>query len=102
MAFKRTSGRQCKFESLESRRMLAGNVVARVVGGSAVLKGDNYSNGIMISSGLNPHEVVVSGLVTGGSATTINGTAGPVTLIGVIHGLKVDMALGNNIVNTMG
>src|SRR3954453_14932709 len=50
MAFK-TGGRKCKFESLENRQMMAGDVVRRVQAGTLVLKGDNYSNAITITAG---------------------------------------------------
>ena len=54
MAFK-TGGRKCTFESLENRRMLAGDVIGRVHAGTLTLKGDNLSNAITITAGADPH-----------------------------------------------
>ena len=63
MAFKRTGGRKCRFESLEDRQMMAGNVVAKVGANNfAIITGDNFSNGITITPGANPYEVVVTGI----------------------------------------
>src|SRR5436305_10582023 len=98
MAFKRTGGRKCKFESLETRRMFAGDVTAEVHGGTAEIEGDFFSNAVVITPGANPNEVVVTGVNdSNGLATNVNGLPnGSITLPGVIHGLEVKMGFGND------
>jgi len=100
MALKRKNGRRCRFESLETRQMLAGDVKAIVTNsGTAKITGDNYSNGVTIAPGLNEFEVVVTGINAGGLATRVNGVPnGAVTLPNVIHGMEVNLGNGNNIV----
>jgi hypothetical protein len=99
MAFK-SGGRKCKFESLENRQMMAGDVVGSVHAGTLVLKGDNFSNGITITAGLNPHEVLVTGITIEGTPTNLNGISnGAVTFVNVIHGLKIKMGAGNDTVS---
>src|SRR5262245_60967623 len=100
MAFNKKGGRKCKFESLETRRMFAGDVTFEVHGGEAEIEGDNFSNGVIITSGLNPNEVVVTGITVAGNPTRVNGIAnGSITLPGVIHGMEVKMGLGDDTVN---
>src|SRR5215211_1009695 len=97
MAFK-TGGRKCKFESLENRQMMAGDVVGRIHAGTLTLKGDNFSNGITITAGAVPNSVVVTGFTPlGGTPTNVNGLANTaVTFLNVINGLKVNMGPGND------
>jgi hypothetical protein len=97
MAFK-TGGRKCKFESLENRQMMAGDVVGRIHAGTLTLRGDNFSNGITITAGVVPNSVVVTGFTPlGGTPTNVNGLSNtPVTFLNVINGLKVSMAAGND------
>jgi hypothetical protein len=97
MANKRTNGRRCKFESLESRRLAAGTVTAQVVGGTAIIKGDNFGNGVVITPGPNPLEVTVTGATASQLPTIVGGVPnGSITLVNVINGLRVDMGLGND------
>src|SRR5437764_13876097 len=99
MAKRRTMGRRCRFESLESRQLAAGIVTAHVTGGTLIVKGDFFGNSITVTPGANPFEVVVTGVTSNGSPTTVNGVPnGVITLKGVIHGMKVDMGVGNNAV----
>jgi hypothetical protein len=97
MAFK-TGGRKCKFESLENRQMMAGDVVGRIHAGTLTLKGDNFSNGITITAGAVPNSVVVTGFTPlGGTPTNVNGLPNTaVTFLNVINGLKVNLGLGND------
>lgn len=96
MAFK-SGGRKCKFESLENRQMMAGDVFASVHAGTLTIKGDNLSNGIIITAGANPNEVVVTGINLAGSGTAVNGLVNtPVTLVNVTKNIKVSMARGND------
>jgi len=97
MAFKRTGGRKCKFESLETRRMFAGDVTAEVHKGTAEIEGDFFDNGVVITAGLNPNEIVVTGVNANNLPTNINGIPnGSITLPGVIHGLDVKLGFGND------
>jgi hypothetical protein len=99
MAFK-SSGRKCKFESLENRQMMAGDVFATVSAGVLTIKGDNLSNGITITAGPNPNEVVVTGINVAGSGTAVNGLVNtPVTLVNVTKDIKISMHRGNDTVN---
>ncbi|MDH3719008.1 MAG: hypothetical protein OES79_12895, partial [Planctomycetota bacterium] len=70
---KRTGGRQrlARFESLEPRHLLAGNVTAAVVDGDLRLTGDSLDNTAMVS--VIDGDVVVEGL----DDTTVNGSATP-------------------------
>jgi hypothetical protein len=97
MAFK-TGGRKCKFESLETRQMMAGDVVAKTHAGTLFIKGDNLSNGITITSG-TPNQVIITGINAGGSGTTVNGlTNTPVVINNVTKGMRVKMLGGNDVV----
>lgn len=97
MAFK-TGGRKCKFESLENRQMMAGDVVGRVHAGTLTLKGDNFNNGITITPGAVPNSVLVTGFTpVGGTPTNVNGLPNTgVTFLNVINGLKVKLGIGND------
>src|SRR3954462_7165068 len=100
MAFKRTGGRKCKFESLENRRMMAGDVTVRLDHGNAIITGDFFPNGVMITAGVNPGDVVVTGITAGGHPTRVNGTPnGTVILPNVINGLRINMGFGDDTVN---
>jgi hypothetical protein len=97
MAFK-TGGRKCKFESLENRQMMAGDVIGKVHAGTLTLKGDNFNNGITITQGAIPNSVVVTGFTpVGGNPTSVNGLPNTaVTFLNVINGLKVNLGIGND------
>ncbi len=98
MAFK-TGGRKCKFESLETRQMMAGDVFARTHAGTLIIKGDNLSNGITITSGAIPNQVIITGINAGGSGTTVNGlTNTPVAINDVTKDMKIKLLAGNDIV----
>jgi hypothetical protein len=98
MAFKRNKGRQCKFETLENRRVLAGNVTAALSHGSIVIKGDNFDNSITVTSG-GLNRITVTGNTVNGLMTSVNGTPnGSVTIPDVTKGMKIKMGLGNDVV----
>ncbi len=100
MARHRHKGRPCRFESLEDRRLLAGDVTARIVHGDLVIKGDNLSNGITITAGPTAGTVVVTGVDAGGSATNVNGASNTaVSLSGFTGDLKVSMKGGDDTVS---
>ena len=87
---RRTKGRRCSFESLESRQLLAGNVTFKIVNGNAVIKGDKLDNAIVVTEAVAGSITVTSGA----NATTINGAAGPITLTGFTGALKIDLGKG--------
>jgi hypothetical protein len=103
MARPRRKGRPCKFETLETRNLLAGDVTASIHHGDLVIKGDNLANGITITAGTTAGTVVVTGVNAGGSATNVNGTAnGAVTLSGFTDDLKINMKGGDDTVTITG
>src|SRR5256885_16232856 len=61
MAFK-TGARKCKFESLETRQMMAGVVVAPVHRGNLALKGGNLRNAVPGTSGPEPQSLLYNGV----------------------------------------
>ena len=96
MAFK-TGGRKCKFESLENRQMMAGDVVGSVHAGTLTLRGDNFGNGITITAGALPNSVLVTGVTQEGSPTNLDGVSnGATTYFGVTRGVTVKMKAGND------
>jgi len=98
MAFN-TGGRKCKFESLETRQMMAGDVSASVHAGTLCIKGDNLSNGITITAGAIPNQVIITGTTVGGSGTTVNGiTNAPVAVNNVTMDININMKGGNDTV----
>jgi hypothetical protein len=64
--------KKLRFEALETRRMLDGNVAANFTGGVLTLHGDSTSNGIAIFN-TSANVVEVLGLNQGSAATTVGG-----------------------------
>src|SRR6188508_563541 len=103
MARPRGIGRRCLFESLEDRRLLAGDVTARISHGNVVIKGDNFANGIAITAGASAGQIVITGVNAGGSATRVNGTSnGAITLSGFTGKLTIKMKSGDDRVSITG
>jgi hypothetical protein len=103
MGRRRRKGRSCAFESLEDRSLLAGDVMARILNGDLLIKGDKLANGITIAPGTAANTVVVTGVNAGSGATNVNGTSnGPVTLSGFTGGLRIRMKGGNDNVTING
>ncbi len=102
MAWQSTAQRRGRFECLEQRQLLAGDVVLEVVDGQLMIQGDLEDNKIMITSGAEAGAFVVTGLDT----TTVHedgqppGTD-PVTVTGV-HGIQVDLGEGDDLVAVVG
>jgi hypothetical protein len=93
-------GHRCRFELLESRQLLAGDVAATIRNGDLVIKGDDFTNGITITAGATAGTVVVTGVNAGGSATNVNGVSnGAVTLSGFTDDLKISMKGGDDVVS---
>lgn len=61
------------FEQLESRDLMAGNVVASVQGNMLLLWGDGEANGVTLTYNASAKKYQVTGKDAGGSPTTING-----------------------------
>ncbi len=100
MARKRSNGRRCSFESLEDRRLLAGDVTAKIDHGNLVIKGDKLDNAITIS--VNGGQISVAGDT--GTGTNINGLTTPFTTdaTNFTGKLKISMGKGNDSVTIQG
>jgi hypothetical protein len=72
------TNRNLKVESLESRRMMAGDMDAFAYGKFLYVMGDNADNGVAIVDG-GDGTISVIGLDQGGSPTTVNGDSDPVS-----------------------
>ncbi len=100
MAGRGRKGRSCRFESLENRNLLAGDVTASIHKGDLILKGDNLANGIQITAGTTAGSVKITGISVGGSATNINGSSnGSVTLTGFSGDIKIKLKGGDDTVS---
>ncbi len=100
MARKKVSGRKCRIESLEDRRMLAGSVTAKVSNGNLVVTGDWQGNGVTLTPGANPYEVVVTGTTVAGLQTRINGVSnGAITFKNVTKNVTVKLGGGHDVLN---
>jgi len=89
--------RSARFESLEQRTMMAGDVSVSLTNGSLLISGDVAANGLEIA-GLAAGEIRVTGLDAGGTATTINGVATQ-TFTGVTGSVVINLGDGNDLVN---
>ena len=96
--------RRMGFETLENKRLLAGDVLVSVSdGGTLLIRGDMESNGVAITSGDAPGEFVIAGLPSDdGVATSINGTFDRVALSGVSQGINMRMGMGDDGVRLFG
>lgn len=86
--------KRLRFEPLELRSMMTGNVTAVVeADGDLVVTGDGQNNGITITQ-----TATNTFVVTGDATTTINGQAlaTPATLPGVTKSFKIEMLGGND------
>jgi hypothetical protein len=72
MNARKNNTKQLRFENLESRQMMAGNVYASVVSGDLVVRGDNASNGVEVRQ-IGNGAYQVRGLTQGGYSTGVNG-----------------------------
>jgi hypothetical protein len=89
------ASRNMKFEALERREMMAGNVVASVDQGLLKVIGDNLANDVEVRSGSQAGEFII----TGTNNTHINGGSKPVTLRGVTQGVQAIMNGGDDHLN---
>jgi HSP20 family molecular chaperone IbpA len=91
------SRRSLVFESLECRRVMAGNVTANLSGGDLVLTGDALGNQVFVQRPAG-NRVVISAL---DGTTTINGQ-GSVTFNGNVRSISANMGDGDDIVHIAG
>ncbi len=91
-----TAQRRVRFESLEQRQLLAGDVVVGVVQGDLVVQGDELDNHIAITAGAEAGSFVVTGL--DGTTVHLEGqaAAGEVTVAGVNDDLRIDLGDGSD------
>jgi hypothetical protein len=85
-----STGRICKFESLENRWMMAGDVTAQIINGNLLIRGDTSDNIIAITS------PATGSITITGTNTTVNTLSTPVTLTGFTGGIKMKMEEGND------
>jgi hypothetical protein len=100
MTMSRSRRIQLEVETMESRTLLAGNVLASVVNGDLMIKGDNLGNAIRIwAIGANQYRVIpVNASIYG--PTTINGTTEYVAN-GVTRDISVKMLGGDDFVHLL-
>jgi len=81
------------FEQLEPRLLLDGNVQVWEANGDLHVRGDAGNNWIEITPGPFPHHYEVSSL---DGTTTINGAAGPATIVDVTDDFDLDFTRGGH------
>jgi hypothetical protein len=89
---KKRSRNAIRFESLEARLALAGNVTAALSGGILIITGDNSSNSILVQR-VDADSFLVTGL-----GTRVNGSFSPKQINGVVNGIGIDMRGGSDTV----
>jgi len=85
---KRPATKRLLVERLESRHLMAGDVVAYVSNHGLVIWGDDADNGVVLTYDSTTQKYGVAGSDAGGAPTTVNGqdtSTGPVTFAGVTH-----------------
>jgi hypothetical protein len=88
--------RTLKFESLENRRMMAGNVQVYFHGNDLCIVGDSAANGVEVRQA-SPGVYKVDGFVWGGDFTKVNGMSnGEVTAKGVAHDVVIALQGGGD------
>lgn len=93
MATRKNTRRPLRFEALESRAMLAGNVVVSVVHHTLVIQGDGDSggNGVVVAQTGRRSYTVTQDTA---NATSINGAAGGSFSAGHIRAVQIIMGAG--------
>lgn len=95
MSWNTTPWKRGRFETLEQRHLLAGDVAIDVVRGDLVVEGDDLDNHIQITEGANPGTFLITGLNStmlifdGGTPTTS-------VTVEVRDGARIDLGAGNN------
>lgn len=62
--------RRHRFESLENRNLLAGDITVQLVGGSLIIRGDDSANAFTVQPGATANSFVVTGETGGTGAAT--------------------------------
>ncbi len=90
--------RRLRVETLEQKKLLAGDVTAELVEGHLIVSGDEMDNQVAVRSGEMPGQFVVVGL-TGpdGEQTTVNGSQDPVVVNEVRRNVVVRMGDGDDV-----
>jgi hypothetical protein len=92
-------GRSARFESLEQRQLLAGDVLVNVVRGDLLIRGDAEGNEIAVTAGAEPGAFVVTGL----NGTTVHQEGQTptteVTVTGVRNDVRIGLGDGNDSVS---
>src|SRR5262249_31048386 len=78
-------------EPLDDRALLAGNITTALAGGNLTITENTTTSQVTISQPA-PNQITI----TPDAGTTINGKAGPVTVMGVTGGVSVNMGTGTN------
>jgi len=90
-----STARNLFLEGLESRQLLAGDILASVVNGQLRISGDAADNGILLRSAAGGGVEVV-GTSTGGLATTINGGTSSFITTKALKGVSINLGGGND------
>lgn len=90
--------RSLRMEHLETRSLMAGNVLVSVTEGIVSIRGDVAANGVQISSRQTPDgpQLVIAGIPLADAATKINGGADPFVVGGPLRGISLNLAGGND------
>jgi hypothetical protein len=86
-------------EPLESRNLLAGDVMVAVVDGNIVVNGDAASNHIVMTANQVSGELVIEGHPSAGEMTTINGQNGPFVIDSLDRSIRMRMGRGADVVD---
>lgn len=102
MSGRNSVSRCARFESLEQRQLLAGDVMVGVVGGNLMIQGDELDNQIAVTAGTEPGTYVVKGLDGTNVVLTDGQNPEPaqseVVVTGVYRGARISMGDGNDLV----
>lgn len=99
MRYRNKFRHQLGVETLESKRLLAGDVTVSVVQGTLVIQGDDASNGVAVRSGDTPDSYFIVGLEAGGEPTSINGVFDRAEVSGVMRGIRMTLGAGDDLAN---
>ncbi len=97
MRFNKTHQHHMSVETLEDKRLLAGDVTVSVVEGTLVVRGDDASNGVAVTSGDAPDAYIIVGLEAGDGPTSINGIFDRVEVSGVHRGVRMALGEGSDV-----
>ena len=87
--------RRLSLENLENRLAPAGNVLATMVGGNLMIRGDGEANGLHLMFNADG-TVEVTGVEAGGEATTINGSNEPFVATNLRFVTRVHLGAGDD------